>query len=135
MWQVATVLQNATEVSGRCNYTWLEESENFTEEVTPGVHLKGWVEIHWAELKGDHPERKNSKKKSKKVEGNIWEPRVLGFLCIMAVLGNRALYVKLNSLTISRQWAASSGFEKDSNTKMNMKAMCKTSYNKKNRGI
>ena len=91
---------------GRWNYTWLEGSENFTEEVTPGVNLKGWVEIHWVEMKGDHPERMNNKKKIKKVERNIWEPCVLSFVCIMARLGNRALYVKLKSfLTISRQWA------------------------------
>lgn len=37
------------------------------KKVTPAVHLK---ETHWAEMKGDHPERKNNKKKGMKVEGN-----------------------------------------------------------------
>lgn len=32
--------------------------EGFPQEVALVVHLKGRVETHWADLKGDHPERK-----------------------------------------------------------------------------
>ena len=48
-------------------------------------------------MKGDHPERMNNKKKSMKVGGNIWEPHVVSFVCIMGVQGNRALDAKLRS--------------------------------------
>lgn len=59
------------------------------KEVTSGEHLKGRVEIHWAEMKGDHPERKNNKKESVKMEGNIWKLRVVRFIRIMGDIGIR----------------------------------------------
>lgn len=73
------------------------------KEVTTGGHLKGRVETHWAEMKGDHPERKNHKKESVKMEGNIWQPHVVRFICIVGVRGYTALSARLRSSGISRQ--------------------------------
>lgn len=36
-------------------------------------------------MKGDHPERKNSKKESMEVEGNISQPHVVCFVCFVGV--------------------------------------------------
>lgn len=47
------------------------EIEVFMKEVNSGVHLQGRAETQSAEMKGDHPERENSKKESVKVEGSF----------------------------------------------------------------
>lgn len=67
------------------------------QEVTSGGHLKGRAEIHWAEVKGDHPERKNNKKESVKMEGKVWQLRVVCFICVVGACRCTALSVGLRS--------------------------------------
>lgn len=48
--------------------------------VTPGMHLKGWIETHWKEMSGSHADRNNYKNKYLQAEGNAQEARVVSLL-------------------------------------------------------
>lgn len=72
------------------NYTSLGESEKLHEGGDPSSTSS---RIHWAEMKGDHPERKNNKKKSLKVEGSTQKACAVSCVCTVEI--HRALNAKL----------------------------------------